>query len=557
MVASRLAVPAREARNRPGSIRASRRPESKARAWVERTLDQLVLPGVQVPSGETKAGVETEVIYCEDNLARMAMMPAESVDLVYLDPPFFSNRQYEVIWGDEAEVRSFEDRWSGGVQVYIAWMRERLMEIHRLLKPTGSVFLHCDPHASHYLKVMIDEVFGAGNFVNEIIWKRSDAHNDYGQGAKHLGRIHDVILLYRKSEEATFNPLYTALPEKTIEKWYRHVEDGSGRRYNLADITGPGGAAKGNPYYEFLGVKRFWRYSREKMQELYDAGLIVQSKPGAVPARKRYLDESKGVALQDVWTDIEMLRGLTRSLTKQERLGYPTQKPEALLERIVQLSSKEGDVVLDPFCGCGTTVVVAHALKRRWIGIDISPTACNMMQRRLAKVGFTKVRMHNMPTTLDQLRLLKPFEFQNWVIYQINGQQANRKVGDMGIDGWTFFLHDPVQIKQSDRVGRNVVDNFETAIARVEKRSGAIIAFSFGRGAREEVARIRRNEVEIHLITVTDLLERPDWVMAQLGVGGGRPDIRVAPMPKYDATRHSPEELIASDRRRVTESAAP
>jgi hypothetical protein len=172
-----------------------------------------------------------------------------------------------------------------------------------------------------------------------------------------------------------------------------------------------------------------------------------------------------------------------------------------------------------------------------------------MMLRRLAKIGFTNVRMQNMPTTLDALRQLKPFEFQNWVIYQINGQQANRKVGDMGIDGWTFFLHDPVQIKQSDGVGRNVVDNFETAIARVEKTNGAIVAFSFGRGAREEVARVRRNGVTIHLITVHDLLDRLDWVMTQLGLTAGRPDVRVAPLPKYDATRHSSEELIASDMR--------
>lgn len=540
MVASRLAVPARQARSHPGHTRV--RPDaSSARQLVDDALGQLQTP-LTVPQS-----IETSVIYCEDNVARMAMLPAESVDMVYLDPPFFSNRQYEVIWGDEAEVRSFEDRWAGGIEVYIGWMRERLMEIHRLLKPTGSVFLHCDPHASHYLKVMMDEVFGSSNFVNEIVWKRSDAHSDYAQGAKHLGRIHDLILLYRKSEAATFNPIYTALPEATIRKWYRHVEEGTGRQYNLADITGPGGAAKGNPYYEFLGVKRYWRYGKKRMQELYDAGLIVQRKPGTVPAQKRYLDESKGVALQDVWVDIDMLRGITRNPTKNERVGYPTQKPEALLERILRICSREGDIVLDPFCGCGTTLVVAHRLKRRWIGIDISPTACNMMQRRLVKAGASGFRMHNMPTTLEALRHIKPFEFQNWVIYCLNGQQANRKSGDMGIDGWTFFLHDPVQIKQSDRVGRNVVDNFETAIERAGKKMGAIVAFSFGRGANEEVARARRRGVTIHLLTVKDLLERIDWVMEQLGVSSGKPDLRLAPLPQYDPHRRSAAELIASD----------
>jgi len=512
---------------------------NRARRVVRTSLDQL----------RPKSEVATGVLYCEDNLKQLSMMPAESVDLVYLDPPFFSNRQYEVIWGDEAEVRSFEDRWAGGIQVYVGWMRERLMEIHRVLKPTGSVFLHCDPHASHYLKVMIDEVFGMANFVNEIVWKRSDAHNDYGQGAKHLGRIHDVILLYRKAEGATFNALYTPLPDRTAERWYRHVEEGTGRRYNLADITGPGGAAKGNPHYEFLGVTRYWRYSRERMQELYDAGLIVQTKPGRVPAQKRYLDESKGVALQDVWIDIEMLRGLNRSLTKQERLGYPTQKPEALLERILQLGSKEGDIVLDPFCGCGTTVSVAQQLKRRWIGIDISPTACNLMVRRLAKIGAVNVEVHGLPTTLDELRELKPFEFQNWVIDRINGQQASRQTGDKGIDGWTFFLHDPVQIKQSDHIGREVLDGFETAVEREGKRTGAIVAFSFTRGAHEEVARVKAKGITIQLLTVADLLDRLDWAMRQLGISGGRPDLSLAPLPQFDANRHTPNELIASDMR--------
>ena len=529
------ASPVRKGRAAYASEKAAVRP-TRARRVVTESLERLKLG----------PAVATGVLYCEDNLKQMSVMPTASVDLVYLDPPFFSNRQYEVIWGDEAEVRSFEDRWSGGIQVYVGWMRERLMEIHRVLKPTGSVFLHCDPHASHYLKVMMDEVFGMANFVNEVVWKRSDAHNDYGQGAKHLGRIHDVILLYRRGEGATFNPLYTPLPERTVEKWYRHVEEGTGRRYNLADISGPGGAAKGNPYYEFLGVTRYWRYGRERMQELYNSGLIVQSKPGRVPAQKRYLDESKGVALQDVWTDIEMLRGLNRSLTKQERLGYPTQKPEALLERILQVGSKQGDVVLDPFCGCGTTVSVAQQLKRRWIGIDISPTACNLMVRRLAKIGAVDVEVHGLPTTIEELRKLKPFEFQNWVIDRINGQQANRRSGDMGIDGWTFFLHNPVQIKQSEKVGREVVDKFETAVERDGKKSGAIVAFSFGRGANEEVARVRLKGISIQLLTVSDLLDRLDWAMRQVGIEGGKPDLRLAPLPQFDAKRHTSDELIAS-----------
>ena len=234
--------------------------------------------------------------------------------------------------------------------------------------------------------------------------------------------------------------------------------------------------------------------------------------------------------------------------SSKERLGYPTQKPERLLEVFIKASSNPGDIVLDPFAGCGTALVVAHALNRQLIGIDISPTACNLMKRRLAKVGAVDVKLVGMPTTLEHLQELKPFEFQNWIIDRVNGVQSNRKSGDMGIDGFSFMLHDPIQIKQSASVGRNVIDNFETAVRRAKKDRGFVIAFSFGRGAHEEVARVKQHGLDISLITVKRLLEDPASVAALMGGSHGLPGIADLPMPQIDAKRHTLEELIASDK---------
>lgn len=383
--------------------------------------------------------LETSVIYCGDNLKRLSEFPTDSVDLIYLDPPFFSNRHYEVIWGDEAEVRSFEDRWQGGIEVYVDWMRERVMEIRRVLKETGSVYLHCDWHASHYLKVMMDDVFGSGAFRNEVIW----AYRGGGVSKRWWARKHDVILFYTKGKTWTFNPQYTPYSESTME-----VAKG-GKRVNKTDI-----------------------------------------------------DLERGGHMPDWWTDINALQTWS-----PERLGYPTQKPVALLERIIRTSSNPGNVVLDPFCGCGTTLHAAQNLGRHWIGLDISPTACGVMQRQLARIGQT-VKIVGLPVTVEDLKALKPFEFQNWVVNRINGTHSPRKSGDMGIDGNTFFTHDPVQVKQSEGVGRNVVDNFETAITRAKRTKGYIVALSFGRGAREEIARAKAHDgLDIELIEVRDLLD--------------------------------------------------
>ncbi len=350
-----------------------------------------------------------KTIWTGDNLDILRGMNSESVDLIYLDPPFNSNRDYAAPVGSRAAGAAFKDTWTlsdldtaymgliadehpamykaletaglthgKSMQSYLCMMAVRLLEMRRVLKTTGSIYLHCDPTASHYLKTLMDAIFGAGNFRSEITWKRTSAHSDGRQGRRQHGRIHDVLLYYTKSDQWTWNPIYTDYDQDYAEKFYRYVEPETNRRYTLGDLTGPGGAAKGNPMYEVMGVTRYWRYSEERMQELIDAGRVVQRTPGSVPRYKRYLDEMPGVPLQDQWTDINPVQSQSR-----ERIGYPTQKPLALLERIIESSSNPGDIVLDPFCGCATACVAAEKLGRKWVGIDISPKAVELVNIRL------------------------------------------------------------------------------------------------------------------------------------------------------------------------------
>jgi DNA modification methylase len=351
------------------------------------------------------------------------------------------------------------------------------------------------------MKVEMDKLFGEPNFINEIVWQRQTAkHSDSAQGAQHYGRLHDVILFYTKSGSYTWNQQYLEFSKEYKEKAYGPVEPGTGRHYQLTAIDGPGGAAKGNPRYEFLGVTRYWRYSKENMQKLYEEGRIVQTKPGNVPRYKRYLDEMKGVPLQDIWTDISPVS------TSDQSYGYPTQKPELLLQRIVESSSNPNDIVLDPFCGCGTAIAVAHKLGRRWVGIDVSPTACKLMAKRMRKLRAKVVEI-GLPQTVSDLRKIEPFEFQNWVMEKLYARISQRKTGDMGIDGY-YLDGTPIQVKQSEDIGRNVVDNFESAIDRAGRKKGLIVAFSFGKGAHEEVARLKSAKgVEIILKTVEEILK--------------------------------------------------
>lgn len=408
-------------------------------------------------------------LICGDNLEELVKLPKESVDLIYIDPPFFTHKQYEVVWGDEAEVRSFGDRWEGGIEHYISWMTERVQLMYDVLKPTGSFYLHCDWHANAHVRIMLDKIFGAKNFRNEIIWHYS-GWNKKLRG--HFERRSDTIFFYAKSKEQLFYSY--SIPWKSVEEYVRIRKqklrtDKNGRKYVLSDAG---------------GGKRVKRYIEDAMEY--------------------------GIPVDNVW-DIDKLNN-----SSKEMLGYPTRKPEALLERIIQASSNEGDIVLDAFCGCGTACVVAHRLKRKWIGIDISPTAIKVIEQRLLRVGAQKDRDYisiGLPKTIAELKKLKPFEFQNWVINEMQGRHSRRKVGDMGIDGYIpkdlFREPSGIQVKQSEGVGRNVVDNFKSALERAKYKKGYIVAFSFGKGASEEAARLKNSgDVDIELVRVEDLLSK-------------------------------------------------
>ena len=449
-----------------------------------------------------------------DNLEIMKTLESESVDLIYLDPPFFSNRNYEIIWGDEGEIRSFKDRWAGGIDHYIAWLKERVEIMYRLIKKTGSLFLHCDWHANAYIRVdILDKIFGQGNFRGEIIWQRTNAHND---AMKKLAVLKDTIWYYTKSAKATYNPVYGALTDKYTEDFYKY-DDGDGKGlYRLGDLTNtrPGGYD-----YEYKGYKpnaNGWRCPIATMKKWDKEGLIhfPKTKSGRL-CIKRYLSHSKGALLGDVWTDITNVQG-----TSKERIGYPTQKPEALMERIIKMASNEGDVVLDPFMGGGTTAVVADRLNRKWIGIDQSVQAVKVTELRLDK----QRDMFSAPFSVqlykydyDTLRNKDSFEFERWIVQQFGGVPNERQRGDFGLDG-KMPDNTLIQAKRQDNIGRNIIDNFLSAIKRADKRLydknikekkpvGYVIAFSFGKGAIAEVARLKvKEKVIIELVTVEEIV---------------------------------------------------
>ncbi len=352
-------------------------------------------------------------------------------------------------------------------------MAPRLVELRRVLRPTGSIYLHCDPTASHYLKILMDAVFGPVNFRTEIVWKRSSAHSDSKQGRQQHGRIHDVILFYTKSDEWRWNQLYMPYESEYAEGMYKYIEPKTGRRYGLFDITGPGAEAKGNPKYEVLGVVRYWRFSHEKMDELIAQGRVVQTKPGAVPRQKRYLDDMPGVPLQDVWTDINPI-----GAQAAERMGYPTQKPETLLKRIIETSSKPGELVLDPFGGCGTAIIAAQRLGRRWIGIDITHLAITLMKKRLFDTfgKDAQFQVIGEPTDVagaEALAKQDPYQFQWWALGLVDARPAEGKKGaDKGIDGRIYF-HDEQDEGKTKQVILSVKAG-HTNVAHVRDLNGVL-----------------------------------------------------------------------------------
>jgi site-specific DNA-methyltransferase (adenine-specific) len=432
--------------------------------------------------------LEVNRLILGDNLDILKSFDSDSIDLIYLDPPFFSNRNYEVIWGDAGEIRSFQDRWSGGMDHYIAWLKERVEQMHRILKPTGSIFLHCDWHADAYIRVdILDKIFGYQNFKNDIVW----FYKTRPQSKKYFGRKHDTIFFYTKSGNYTFNwqDVTRSLSDSTIGKY--RLKDEAGRLYRLQ-----GRGITGSPIRSAKDVEPKW--------EITNPELVVRD----------YLDEKIGVALED-WWDIE-----TINQNSKELIGYPTQKPEELLERIIRSASNEGDIVLDPFVGGGTTVAVADKLNRKWIGIDQSVQAVKVTelrldnQRDLFSSPFT-VHLHKYD--YDTLRFGNAFEFESWIVQQFGGVNNAKQRGDFGLDG-KMPDNTPIQVKRSDNIGRNVVDNFIAAAMRSDKKLfdkntedkkpvGYIIAFSFGKGAIEEVARLKVKEgIIIELVTVEKIV---------------------------------------------------
>ena len=420
-------------------------------------------------------------LYYGDNLDILRGLADESVDLVYLDPPFNSNRSYNVIFAKHAgmdaaaQIEAFDDTWhwtpvtdqqyqryalagelpprvadaltafrtllgENDAMAYLVNMAPRLVELRRVLKPTGSLYLHCDPTMSHYLKVMLDAIFEPEQFQDEIIWQRAGAKND----SVRYGRCHDVILFYTAGKKFTWNPQYTPFGQGSIDKNYTHLEAETGRRYRRGDLT----AAKpgGDVDFEWHGVRpykgRHWAYSKEHLEQMYAEGRIEFRSTG-MPVYKRYLDEQPGCLSQDVWTDIRL------TSADKERLGYPTQKPLALLERIISSSSNEGDVVLDPFCGCGTTIDAAQRLGRQWIGIDITFIAVDLIEKRLRHAygsGVTETyEMDGIPRDLASAQSLfgrSPFDFERWAVSRINAQPNVKQVGDKGVDGVARFYLD-------------------------------------------------------------------------------------------------------------------
>lgn len=472
---------------------------------------------------------DTQTIYCGDSLGRLRRMRSEYADLIYIDPPFNSNRNYEVFWGDKKEKRAFEDRHES-MKAYIDYMRPRCVELARVLSKTGSFYYHCDWHASHYVKVMLDQIFGENNFQNEIVWRRTKAHND----PRRYGANHDTILFYTTSKQWVWNRQYTPYTQEYLDQNYRY-QDEDGRRFRVSDMTAnkPGGDTSydwvtpdGRAVRPYNG--RYWAYSKERMAEFDEAGLIYYRTTG-MPMLKHYMDEMPGVPLQTFWDDVKpVISG------SAERIGYPTQKPLALLERIIKSSSDPDDIVLDAFCGCGTALVAAQRLDRRWVGIDISPTACRVVADRLKKVckltEGSQFRVRDLPRSEQQLREMPYSEFQNWAVIALGGIPNKTMSNDKGIDGRIYpvsaipkrdkgsfdIMNDwyPVQVKQKDKAGRPDIDAFEAALMREDCQKGFFVAFGYSAGVDPEIrAFFKRTGKKIVALTVREILDEEEEIL--------------------------------------------
>jgi site-specific DNA-methyltransferase (adenine-specific) len=516
-----------------------------------------------------------------------SLFPDECVDLIYLDPPFNSQQSYNVLFKEAtgtpaaAQIKAFEDTWTwdqaanealtqihndpavpaplvelmktfmnflrpSPMMAYLVQMAIRLVHMHRVLKKTGSLYLHCDPTASHYLKLVLDAIFGPENFGNEVIWKRTSGHSD----AKRYGSVHDTVLFYMKSPQATWNPTYQPYDEKYVEQYYRYTDE-EGRRFMSGDL-GASGLQGGGYEYDWKGIKRVWRLPESSMAELDAQGRIFYTRNG-IPRIKRYLDESKGLPCQDIWGDVEALRSWHK-----EKMGYPTQKPLELLKRIVAATSNPGDVVLDPFCGCGTTIDAVETLNReapeapprRWIGIDITHLSINLIKHRLTRFDpAPEYEVIGEPASVGGAEALAqhdPFQFQFWALGLVGARprgQARKKGADQGIDGVRYFQDEQsrgawvtktmlVQVK-SGKVGAREVRDFVGTITREKAEMGVFLTLAEPtKPMRTEAAAAgmytspwdKQNYPKVQILTIGQLLadaHRPNPACLQLPRSGG------------------------------------
>jgi DNA modification methylase len=489
----------------------------------------------------------SNILYYGDNLEVLRKhFPDESVDLIYLDPPFNSKADYNILFKEKsgkesvAQTQAFSDFWTwdttaektymdiqeypnlknmivflheylgqNDMMAYLVMMTIRLRELHKKLKPTGSIYLHCDPTSSHYLKIVMDAIFGVKSFKNEIVWKRTHAHS----GAKRLGPIHDIILFYTKSDNYVWNPQHLLYSEKYIHDFF-HFKDPDGKEYRLTILTGSGirYGSSGKPWRGINPTKigRHWAipsYVRPllgdlptndvqaALDQLDKIGRIVwPKKEGGTPSFKQYKDDMLGVNLQDIWVDLPPI-----SSQAEERLGYPTQKPQALLERIILSSSNEGDLVLDPFCGCGTTIMAAQQLKekRKWIGIDITHLAISLIRSRLRKIHVYAGKDYKIvgePVDLASATKLAEddkYQFQYWAVSLIDafpiGQSSTtpygKKGADKGIDGWLTFKEGDnidlkrivVQVKGGTNIGAQHIRDLIGTVESTKSAMGILI----------------------------------------------------------------------------------
>ncbi len=518
-------------------------------------------------------------LYYGDNLDVLREhVPDESVDLVYLDPPFNSSRNYNVLFQqakrdeNQAQITAFTDTWQWSkrhyeeffddtrnqrlwevmealyrilgqspMMAYLVMMAPRLLDLHRVMRPTASLYLHCDPVASHYLKLVLDVVFGPTRFRNEVVWKRTSAHSS----AKRYGPVHDILLYYSKTDDSTWNQQFLAHDPNYVEKFYRHVEPQTGRRFTLSDLMAAGtrNGSSGRPWRNIDPAQRgnHWKFTVETLDRLDEQGRIYWPPKGEVPRYKRYLDEVQGIALQDIFDDIHPI-----AAHAAERLGYPTQKPLALLERIINASSNPGDTVLDPFCGCGTAVVAAEKLGRNWIGIDITFIAVDLMISRLASdFGLVRGKHYDVkgdPKDVYSARQLfdqSPKQFEVWAIGLVAGVPQPDKSGDRGIDGKVYFqdLHGKLQCAVCQVKGGRLTPSAIRDFAHVVQREKAAMGFFIcletpTKGMYNEADEAgffmaeRRKIPKLQIRTIKELLEEDKRFERPIGysLGGKTPE---------------------------------